>query len=118
SIPPHAARRPRASGGEEETMMRSMLVAGALGALVVSMLMPGAARAAGNVTAQVSGGNLVIIGDGASNQIAIDQAGLAPGEIRITPTGTTLNGVATAAVFPGFAGDIQATLDAGDDAMT
>ena len=65
---------------------------------------PELAAAAGNVEASVKGGNLVLTGDDASNELELDQDMLGAGELRVTPgVGTTLNGAAGPAVFPGVA---------------
>lgn len=69
---------------------------------------------AGNVTATVSAGNLVVSGDNLANRISIESAG----ENRIAVRGfnTQINGVPNAArVFSGVTGDISVQLRDGDD---
>ena len=92
--------------------MRTGMVAAAVAALVS----PGLALAAGDVAAVVKKGSLVLTGDADGNEITIDQAGLGAGELRVTPgLGTTLNGAAAPAVFPGVTGGITAKLGDGNN---
>jgi hypothetical protein len=74
----------------------------------------------GNVTAVVTGGNLVITGDALDNHIAIDQAGLNPGEFRVDTGGnvTTINGTPGAKVVTGVTKDVRITFGDGNDAVT
>jgi hypothetical protein len=74
---------------------------------------------AGNVTALLSGGNLLITGDSSANDIQIDAVAGFPGRIRITPQAnvagdTTLNGQSLALTYPSF-GDIRINLGGGSD---
>lgn len=78
---------------------------------------PTAARADA-VTAQIAGGTLKIKGDADANTLVLDQAALGANQIRVTPTGTTINGAAGAAVLDGFTGGIQIDLGGGDDTFT
>ncbi len=68
---------------------------------------------AGNVTAAISGGNLVIQGDGLSNIILIEPTANA-GEFKITGTVTTVNGAANV-TLAGLTGDIIAQMGDGND---
>jgi hypothetical protein len=76
---------------------------------------------AGNVTALLSGANLLITGDGAANDILVEGLPGFPGRVRITPQTnaggpTTLNGQTAALIFPSF-GDIRINLGNGSDAL-
>ncbi|MCA9097411.1 MAG: hypothetical protein KDA36_03460 [Planctomycetaceae bacterium] len=68
---------------------------------------------AGNVTAAITGGNLVIQGDDLSNTITIEPTANA-GEFKITGTGTTVNGAANV-TLGGLTGDIIAQMGDGND---
>lgn len=69
---------------------------------------------AGNVSAAMSGGNLVIDGDNAANRISVESAGT--GKIAVRGFQTQINGVPGGIkVFTGVTGDIQIQLDGGDD---
>jgi len=73
---------------------------------------------AGDVAAAVIGGNLVITGDAAGNEIVIDQDGLAAGQFRIRSgaDATTVNGEAEV-IVSGVTGDVRANLRGGDDVL-
>jgi hypothetical protein len=89
-------------------------------AALVGMLFVGAASvlAAGNVAVAVSAGALALDGDEASNEVTIDQAGLASDQLRVTPApGTTVNSSAGASVFSGVTKGISAALNGGDDVL-
>jgi hypothetical protein len=66
---------------------------------------------AGNVTAQIVKGNLVIKGDSSDNQITITAA-------AVTGVGTTVNGVAAFTIPSTFAGGIKMNLKGGNDTAT
>jgi len=83
-----------------------------------TMLLGVPAARANDVTAAVSGGTLKLKGDTEANTIALDQAALNADQIRVTPTGTTINGAPGAAVFSGFTGGVQIDLGAGNDVLT
>ena len=71
---------------------------------------------AGNVTAAILGGSLVITGDLDDNDITLDDDG-APGRVEITPNGTTtLNGVATPQTFQATH-DIRLRMGDGNDTV-
>ena len=72
---------------------------------------------AGSVTASVVDGDLVIVGDASSNRITIDQYGLAPDSVRVTPYHTLLDGNFFPIVFTGITGGIRAELFDGDDRL-
>ncbi len=73
---------------------------------------------AGGVTAAVIGGNLIVRGNRAGNQIVIGQAGLADGQFRITgEDGTTVNGLAGVVVVDGVTGAVRVKLGGGDDVL-
>ncbi|MDD4889306.1 MAG: hypothetical protein PHU85_05200 [Phycisphaerae bacterium] len=81
----------------------------------------GRAMLAGNVTAAIVGGNLVITGDAANNVIEVDQSVLVvlPGQVRVQSgwwgSATTINGGAAPVILEGFTGDVRITLNDGDD---
>jgi len=83
-----------------------------------TMLIGVPAARADNVTAVVAGGTLKIKGDADANTIVLDAAALGADQIRVTPTGTTINGAPGAAVFSGFTGGLQIDLGAGNDTLT
>lgn len=70
---------------------------------------------AGDVTAQIVNGNLLIKGDNSDNVIAVTQAGTT---ITVTGTGTTVNSAATPAVLTGFTGGITMKMRDGNDQVT
>lgn len=72
---------------------------------------------ANDVTATSSGGTLKINGDVDPNVLTLDQAGLGFGQLRVTPTGTTLNGQAAAVVFDGVTKSVVIDLGGGDDQL-
>jgi hypothetical protein len=82
------------------------------------MLLGVPAARANDVSAVLSGGTLKLKGDIDANNIALDAAALNADQIRVTPTGTTINGTPGAAVFTGFTGGLQIDLGAGDDILT
>ena len=84
----------------------------------VALLLGVPAARADDVTAVVSGGTLKLKGDVDANTIALDQAALNADQIRVTPTGTTINGAPGALVLDGFTGGVQIDLGAGDDTLT
>ena len=69
---------------------------------------------AGNVTAAVSGGNLVLTGDASSNLIQVSQT--SPGTWKVQGIGTKVNGSSAAQTFPGVSG-ISADLDGGNNSL-
>jgi len=73
---------------------------------------------AGDVSAVVVGGNLLITGDGAANEIVIDQDGLAANEFRLRSgaDATTVNGE-DEVIVGGVTGDVRANLRGGDDVL-
>src|SRR2546427_9671997 len=66
---------------------------------------------AGNVTAQIVKGNLVIKGDNVDNQITITST-------AVTGVGTMVNGGASFAIPASFAGSIKMDLKGGTDTAT
>src|SRR5262245_17041051 len=68
---------------------------------------------AGDVTAQIVKGNLVIKGDSSDNVIAITSD--AAGSVTNTGTDTTVNSSATAATLTGFTGHIKMKMKSGND---
>src|SRR4051812_44657819 len=69
---------------------------------------------AGDVTAKIVNGDLIIKGDRNDNQIAITQSGTT---ITVTGTGTTVNSDPSA-VLTGFTGSIELKMRRGNDAVT
>lgn len=74
---------------------------------------------AGDVTAKISGGDLVIKGDSLANGITI-AAGTTAGTVVVTGitaggSATTVNGGTTAVTLSGFTGDLKIDLKGGDD---
>ena len=74
---------------------------------------------AGNVTAEVVRGSLLVTGDDADNDIVIDQVGLPADQFRITSgaDATTINGLAGPLVFIGVTADLVIRLAAGNDTL-
>src|SRR5436190_15905870 len=70
---------------------------------------------AGDVTAQIHNGNLIIKGDSNDNVVAVTQSGTT---ITVTGTGTTVNGGTTPAVLTGFTGGIKLKMKGGNDGVT
>ena len=70
---------------------------------------------AGDVTAFVSRGDLVVLGDNDSNNLTITEVG---GTFTLTGIGTTINGMAAAQNFPGVTDDVRIYLRNGEDAVT
>lgn len=72
---------------------------------------------AGGIFAWQRGGLLVIDGDNLDNDILLDQAGLGPGEFRVSsgPDATEINGQAGPLVFDGVTSAIHVRLSGGDD---
>ena len=66
----------------------------------------------GNVVAAVAGGNLVVTGDGAGNEITVEQTGV--GQYTVTGVGTSVNG-GGAFVANGVTGDFRFDMAGGDD---
>jgi hypothetical protein len=85
--------------------------------LAVVTILAGAARA-DEITGALSGGTLKLKGDTAANTLTIDQAGLNPGQLRVTGgNATTIDGQANE-VFSNVTGGLQVDLGAGDDTLT
>lgn len=82
-----------------------------------TMLLGVPAARADDVTAVVAGGTLKLKGDIDANTIALDTAALSANQIRVTPTGTTINGAPGAIVFDDVTGGLQIDLGAGDDTL-
>ena len=73
---------------------------------------------AGDVTAAVVGGDLILRGDARANHVVIDQAGLSDGQFRIAGAdGTTVNGTAGPLVLDNVTGALRAALGRGDDVL-
>ncbi len=74
-----------------------------------------ASARAGDVTVAVTNGSLVLTGTASSDDVVVDQSGLAtPDQFRVTPgVGTTVNGSGSAATFSAVTKDIIFRLDAG-----
>src|SRR6185295_12079436 len=72
---------------------------------------------ADDVTAHVSAGKLTIKGDADGNTIALDHTGLGPMQVRVTGTGTTINGLPGPLVFDGVTA-LVIDMGAGDDTLT
>jgi hypothetical protein len=71
---------------------------------------------AGDVTAQIINGNLLIRGDTSDNIIAITSP--ATGSITITGTNTTVNTLSTPVTLTGFTGGIKMKMEEGNDSVT
>src|SRR5262245_43598107 len=69
---------------------------------------------AGNVTASVVNGNLVVSGDSASNDVVIAQT--PSGIVVLGQPGTTINGGASFTAV-GVTGDVRVTLGGGNDTL-
>jgi hypothetical protein len=73
---------------------------------------------AGNVLAEVSGGNLILRGDFDDNSLEIKPTGLAADQYEITGIGsTTINGGAGPLVLSGITKGLEAKLGDGDDSL-
>ena len=74
---------------------------------------------AGNVTAQIVAGDLIVRGDDAANLIRIDSQQLRAGKVRVVadPSGT-VNGESSAVVLSGWTGDTRILLGDGMDRVT
>src|SRR3990172_7867115 len=74
---------------------------------------------AGNITAQVVSGNLVITGDALGNDIKIDQSGLLPDQFRVSSgaSATAINGLGAPVVFSGILGGLLIDLQDGADTV-
>lgn len=77
----------------------------------------------GTVTADVVGGNLFIKGDNGGNQIVLDQAGLLPGQVRIsgasgTQVSTDTIALADSAILEGVTGNVTIRTGSGDDSVS
>ncbi len=85
--------------------------------IALASLLAAPALRAGDVTVMVTGGKLKIVGSAAADVIAIDQNLVANAkQFRVTPgAGTTVNGVAAAALFNGVTNDISIDLGGGAD---
>jgi hypothetical protein len=70
---------------------------------------------AGDVTARIVNGDLIIKGDRNANEIAVTQSGTT---ITVVGTGTTVNSGTSAAVITGFTGSIKLKMKGGDDDVT
>jgi len=70
---------------------------------------------AGDVTASIVNGNLIIKGDRNDNEIAVTQSGTT---LTVTGTNTTVNSNAAPAVLTGFMGSIKLRMKHGDDDVT
>src|SRR5262245_33996536 len=70
---------------------------------------------AGDVTAQIHNGNLIIKGDSSDNDIAVTQSSTT---ITVTGTSTTVNSATTPAVLTGFTGKIKIKMKDGSDNVT
>ncbi len=71
---------------------------------------------AGNVTAAVLGGNLVVNGDNQGADIAISQPSV--GKITLTGDGTSINGSAGPVTFSGVTRDLRINFGKGNDSLT
>ncbi len=72
----------------------------------------------GNVTASVANGSLTLSGDGESNAIVLDQAGLNADQVRVTGTGgTTINDGVDPVIMSGITRAVGMRLGAGDDEL-
>jgi hypothetical protein len=71
---------------------------------------------AGNVTAVVSGGDLIVRGDDAGADITLSQPGAR--QITLTGTDTTVNGSAGPVTFSGVTKDLRIYFGSGDDSLT
>src|SRR4051794_38591990 len=71
---------------------------------------------AGNVSAQIVKGNLVLKGDNSNNVIEITST--TTGSITITGTSTNVNSLSTPVTLSGFTGNIQMNLKGGNDDAT
>jgi len=71
---------------------------------------------AGNVTAVVAGGNLIIRGDNAGAAITLSQPG--PGQITVTGQDTTVNGSAAPVTLSSVKRDVRVFFGDGDDSLT
>lgn len=86
--------------------------------LLLVLLFPARNVAANDVAVQVKKGVLVVKGDDDANVIALDQAGLGQGSIRITPgVGTTVDGSGAPQVFDGIVNGAKVALGKGSDLM-
>ncbi len=72
---------------------------------------------ADNVSAALSGGTLKLKGDGDANTVTLDQVALNPDALRVTGTGTTINGGSDPLIFEGVTGGLQVDLGGGDDTL-
>jgi len=74
---------------------------------------------AGDVTAALSGGNLLIVGDDRANDIILDQDQLAAGQLRLSSgeDATGLNDGTDSLVFSGVTGNVVIRLGRGDDVV-
>ncbi len=73
----------------------------------------------GNVTAEVIGGDLIITGDDAGNEVIVHEIGIQPGfYVASGGGGTQINGGAGPDVFNNVTGDIRIILNDGDNTLT
>jgi hypothetical protein len=72
---------------------------------------------ANDVSATSGGGKLKIKGDVDPNVLTLDQAGLGGDQVRVTPTGTTINGAVGAVIFGGVTKGVVIDLGGGDDQL-
>ncbi len=74
---------------------------------------------AGAILAEIRGGNLVITGDADANDIVIDNAGLAAGQVRLTSgaDATEINGGVGPVILDGFTRGIAMKMGDGDDSV-
>jgi hypothetical protein len=99
-------RRPR-TGSPARTRLRFVPV--------VTELEPRLALA-GNVTAVVSRGDLIVRGDDAGATLTLSQP--AAGQVTITGDNTTVNGLAGPVTLPGVTRNLRVYFGAGDDSLT
>ena len=82
-------------------------------ASILAVLSNGVAFSA-DVTVKVKHGNLSVTSADMAAAITLDQAGLSPAQIRVSPAaGTTVGGAPTPAVFSNFTRDVLLTFSAG-----
>ncbi len=88
--------------------------------LVFSLSLSGASALAGDVLASVTGGTLTLAGSAATDQVSIDQIGVANAkQFRVVPgVGTTVNGSAVPQLFSPITKDVAIALGAGSDSVT
>ncbi|HEY2385953.1 MAG TPA: hypothetical protein VGK30_03250 [Candidatus Binatia bacterium] len=97
-------------------MIRTSATVAAAFVLVAQVL--AAPARADQVTSAPSGGTLKLKGDANPNVLTIDQAGLNPGQLRVTGAGTTTIDGQASKTFDNVTGGLQVDLGNGDDALT